>query len=495
MAKMTVNTIRGSTLWRWLAVLVFALLLPLEAHSSCTAPANAIEAENCLTGTPKDTWDIPTSDIGDPSIQGFATDISVNQGGTVKFKVKTPASAWHLDIYRIGYYQGNGARKVATVNPSVALPQTQPPCASDASTKLTDCGTWSVSASWTVPANATSGIYFAKAIRNDTGGSSHIVFIVRNDASHSDILFQASDTSWQAYNNYTESFYGCAGANFNSACRAYKLSYNRPFYTRTMEPETWVFSNEYPMILWLESNGYDVTYFTDTDSDRSGSLLLNHKIWMSNGHDEYWSWSQRANVEAAVAAGVNLAFFSSNTMYWKTRWESSIDGAGVPYRTLVCYKETWADASIDPATPPTWTGTWRDPRFSPPKDGGRPENGLIGTISRIVGPYHSAITVPQSDGLMRFWRNTALATLSSGHSYTLPDGTLGAELMADEDNGYRPAGLFHLSTTSASSDQYLLNYGTVVGQGTMTHALTLYRHAKQSLSLLRRHLLLVLGIK
>ena len=56
--------------------------------------------------------------------------------------------------------------------------------------------------SWAVPATATSGIYFAKAIRIDTGGASHIIFIVRDDASQADLLFQTSDTTWQAYNQY-----------------------------------------------------------------------------------------------------------------------------------------------------------------------------------------------------------------------------------------------------------------------------------------------------
>ena len=95
-------------------------------------------------------------------------------------------------------------------------------------------------------------------------------------------------------------------------------------------------------------------------------------------------------MEAARAAGVHLAFFSGNTVFWKTRWENSIDGAGVPYRTLVCYKETWADAVIDPNDPPTWTGTWRDPRFSPPADGGRPENALMGTLSLSRWPLSMA---------------------------------------------------------------------------------------------------------
>ena len=39
-------------------------------------------------------------------------------------------------------------------------------------------------------------------MRTDTGGASHIFFIVRDDTSHSDLLFQTSDTTWQAYNDY-----------------------------------------------------------------------------------------------------------------------------------------------------------------------------------------------------------------------------------------------------------------------------------------------------
>ena len=137
------------------------------------------------------------------------------------------------------------------------------------------------------------------------------------------------------------------------------------------------------MVRFLESNGYDVSYTTGVDTDRRGAELLEHKVFLSVGHDEYWSGQQRANVEAARAAGVNLAFFSGNEVFWKTRWENSIDGSGTPYRTLVTYKETHANAKIDPQAPATWTGTWRDPRFSPPGDGGRPENALTGTIFTV----------------------------------------------------------------------------------------------------------------
>ena len=150
----------------------------------------------------------------------------------------------------------------------------------------------------------------------------------------SDLLFQTSDTTWQAYNQYGGySLYGGPSGH------ARKVSYNRPFNTRTVEDEDWLFNAEFPMLRWLERNGYDVSYFTDVDSDRIGSEILEHEVFMSVGHDEYWSAGQRDNVEAARDAGVDLAFFSGNEVYWKTRWEDSADGTDTPYRTLVAYKE------------------------------------------------------------------------------------------------------------------------------------------------------------
>ncbi|WGV27942.1 DUF4082 domain-containing protein [Halotia branconii] len=443
------------------------------AADPCTSPTNPIVAENCLVGNPSTEWDI--TGVGDESIQGFATDISVNRGNTVSFKIKTNATNYRLDIYRIGYYTGRGARKVATVQRSLTQSQNQPSCLNNAATGLIDCGNWAVSASWNVPSNATSGIYFAKVVRSDTGGASHIVFIVRDDASTSDLLFQTSDTTWQAYNNYG----GNSLYTGSPDGRAYKVSYNRPFNTRIVDNgQDWLFNGEYPMVRWLESNGYNVSYFTGVDSDRRGNLIRNHKVFLSVAHDEYWSNNQRANVEAARNTGTNLAFFSGNEIFWKTRWENSIDPSVTPYRTLVTYKETKANAVIDPQDPPTWTGTWRDPRFSPPADGGRPENALSGTIFKVNGGTR-AIQVPAADGKMRFWRNTSIATASN--TTTLAGGTLGYEWDEDSDNGFRPPGLIRLSTTVANGVEVLQDYGSSYASGTATHHLTLYKHSSGAL--------------
>jgi hypothetical protein len=215
----------------------------------CDPPNNEIVCENSKAGDPPSEWDV--TGAGDPSIQGFATDISVDQGQTVQFKVDTASTDYRLDIYRMGYYAGDGARQVATVQPSASLPQNQPSCDEEASTGLVDCGNWAESASWAVPADAVSGIYFAKLEREDqSSAGSHILFIVRDDDGESDLLFQTADTTWQAYNQYGGNSLYVGGPGTNPG-RAYKVSYNRPLTVRGPVPEDSPFNAEYPMVRWL----------------------------------------------------------------------------------------------------------------------------------------------------------------------------------------------------------------------------------------------------
>ena len=235
------------------------------AAAPCDAPVvSPVACENTRPGNPESEWGI--TGAGSPSIQGFAAEMSVDQGDTVRFKVDTTASAYRLDIYRMGFYGGNGARKITTIQPTSV--SDQPNCLTQSSTGLVDCGNWSVSASWTVPSDAVSGIYFAKLVMTAGGtGASHVFFVVRDDNGGSDLLFQTSDTTWQAYNRYG----GNSLYTGSPAGRAYKVSYNRPFTTRDYASEDFVFNAEYPMVRWLESNGYDVSYTSGVDTDASWS--------------------------------------------------------------------------------------------------------------------------------------------------------------------------------------------------------------------------------
>lgn len=441
----------------------------------CGMGINLIVCENQKPGNPASEWQI--TGAGDSTIQGFATKFSVVPGETQQFKIDTDANAYTIEIYRLGYYAGMGARRVATIAPTAPLPQNQPNCIVVPSTGLVDCGNWGVSASWPVPADAVSGIYFARLERL-SGGASHVFFVVRDDTRASDILFQTSDTTWQAYNSYGGNSFYEGGPGTNPG-RAYKLSYNRPFNTRDASPEDFVFNAEYPLVRWLERNGYDVSYTSGIDTDMRPAELLEHRVFLSVGHDEYWSGPQRANVEAARAAGVNMAFLSGNEVYWKTRWEPSADGTNTPHRTLVSYKETHANQKIDPN--PAWTGTWRDPRFSPPADGGRPEHSLTGTLFRVNAGSDAAIVVPAAEGKMRMWRNTSIANLSAGQSATLPASTLGYEWDETPNDINSPPGLIRLSATTRNVGSALLDFGSTFGSATATHHLALYRHASGAL--------------
>jgi len=443
----------------------------------CDAPVvSPVACENTKAGTPPDDWEI--NGAGDDTLQGYATQMSVNKGETVGFKIKsTTTAAYHIDILRLGYYGGNGARKVAS-NLAPTGTSTQPACQSEASTGLIDCGNWAVSRTWTVPSDAVSGVYIAHLVRNsDPTIESHIKFVVRADAANSKVVYQTSDETWQAYNRYGgNSLYTCdavcPSGNPLGYKAAYKVSYNRPDNSEQDSQGSSLFRGaEYSMIRFLEASGYDVSYISGVDTHARGPSLLTHKLFLSSGHDEYWTKTQRTNVEAARDAGVNLAFFSGNEMFWKTRFESSIAGAATANRTLVSYKDTHFTEQQDPVA---WTGTWRDPRFAVPADGVTPENALTGQ-SFVVNSGTARIVVPAAYRLLRLWRNTG-AGLTSGQNMTLAPDTLGYEWDVDADNGFRPAGLFKVSATTVSGVESFTDYGSATKfNTTATHNMTLYR--------------------
>ena len=495
-----------------------------QTADPCAEPANWVITENCKPGNPSTEWDI--NGAGDLTIQGFATDISYNFGETAQFKVDTDSVDYRVDIYRLGYYGGDGARLVATVSPSAPLPQAQPPCAIDWSVRLYDCGTWGVSASWRIPEGAVSGVYIARLVRQDGEANwrvdngrgsraepgegphaygtlghgrlrnpieepraSHIVFVVRDDASRAEVVFQTADPTWAAYNQYglgstyrgfTASGDSVGGRN---AIAANKVSYNRPLMNRDFSSVNQLFNAEYPLIRWLERNGYDVTYISGLDTHRHGQLLQNHKLFLSMGHDEYWSAGQRRNTEAARDAGVNLAFMSGNEVFWKIRYEPSIDGTNTPLRTLVVYKESHSKQTevgenqptqkTDPL-PDVWTGTWRDGSAANP-EGPQPENALTGQIFTVNANRQDPLLVPATYGKLRFWRNTEVAELEPGEHVALANGILGHEWDEDLDNGFRPAGLIRMSETTVDGVSFIMDWGETYDSGTATHALTLYR--------------------
>ena len=263
------------------------LVVGAQAPDPCAPPnGNPIVCENQLPGAPESEWDIIWRGRARAFRASRRTSASTGGRPSASRSTRTPrtiastSTAWATTA---AWARARSRRS----NPSAALPQNQPNCLTRSPRPgLIDCGNWAVSASWAVPADAVSGIYFAKAIRTDTGGASHIVFIVRDDAGNSDLLFQTSDTTWQAYNQYGGNSLYVGGRRPAAPTRSATTVRSRRASTA---PEDWVFNAEYPMVRWLEANGYNVSYFTGVDTDRIGAEIREHKIFLSVGHDEYWS--------------------------------------------------------------------------------------------------------------------------------------------------------------------------------------------------------------
>jgi hypothetical protein len=405
-------------------------------------------------------------------IKGFGDHESVKPGDTLNFKVTSPVS-YRVQIYRLGWYNGDGARLMPS-SPSGTFPaHAQPACVTDA-TGLYDCGNWANTASWTVPADAVSGEYVAYMDQTDNDGLQIFPFVVRDETSHSDIVVQSSDQTWQAYNQYGgRNLYDGNGPAPDG--RAYKVSYNRPL---DVGGDNGLLASEYPMVAWLERNGYDVSYLSGIDVSTKGPLLQNHKVFVSSGHDEYWNQAQWDNVIAARQAGVNLAFFSGNEVFWRTRLEPGIAGGATPNRTLVCYKMTKMAVGNNGIPDPSgqWTGTWMDPTGAS-SGGYKPQNQLTGTLFRANGYRSDAMTVSAEYKDMRLWRDTTIRNLTGNSVATFPVGTLGYEWDVDESNGFRPPGAIDLSSTTINitDGTYLLDNGNTYGNGTATHSLVQYR--------------------
>ncbi|MFM9882537.1 MAG: N,N-dimethylformamidase beta subunit family domain-containing protein [Burkholderiales bacterium] len=356
-----------------LAVLAF-LTLPAVAQ-------NVIQIENAKTAGVTTEWQIPDANYAsNQEIEGYASATSVNRGGSINLFVQTADPTYTVNIYRIGWYGGAGGRLVA--GPLIGSGNPQPACqTTDPGTRLIECN-WTTSVVLGIPNNAAdptdwaSGVYLAKLTGGSSGKQSYIIFVVRDDARPAGAMFQTAVTTYAAYNNW-------GGYNFYDSdsvgqTPANKVSFNRPYKVSQRHLNgkgagdflSW----EINMLRFVEREGVDVTYSTNIDTHAAPARLLNHRTFMSVGHDEYYTKEMYDAVQAARDARVNLAFFGANNIYWQIRLEPS-SLTGQPNRTVVGYKyDTDPIVNIDPSLA---TYTWRETSRAPIN---RPEAALMGAM-------------------------------------------------------------------------------------------------------------------
>src|SRR5579885_2932443 len=358
-------------------------------------------------------------------------------------------TSYTIGIYRLGWYQGMGGR-LMTSSPAL-IGQAQgyyapnsgrligcASCYVDSQTGLIEAR-WRPSYRLTVPTGWTSGIYLAKFI-DAHNMQTYATFDVIDPHSSSTYVAVTADTTYAAYNSWGgRSLYD----SLSVGKRASKVSFERPSVEQNGSDQVLIF--EANAILWLERQGYDLSYMSSVDLHTNPTSLLRHKAYISIGHDEYWSKEMRDGVEQARDHGVSLAFLEADSAYWQMRFEP--DTAGNPNRTIVCYKDLTGDHNL--ALDPLYgkdnsrvTSQWRDPVIN------RPENALIGIM-------YSDLTHKQR-GYPWVVDKAATSSLLKGDGLT-PGQPYGCGLVGYEwdkifPNGATPKNLQILATSPVQND-------------------------------------------
>ena len=175
---------------------------------------------------------------------------------------------------------------------------------------------------------------------------------------------------------------------------------------------------ERPFVAWAEREGIAIDVAVSQDLVEHPEVLQGHRLFLSVGHDEYWSWGMRDAVEGFITGGGNAAFFSGNTCWWQVRFERG---------GMTCLKYRAAD---DPVlgTPDQrlLTGAWADRRIA------RPEAAMTGLSFSRGGYSRYGLGVPRASGAYTVWRPDHWAFHGTGLRYGdalgLADAIVGYEV-------------------------------------------------------------------
>jgi hypothetical protein len=359
------------------------------------------------------------------AISGYCWPQSVEPGDQVGVHLSCPHPCEvSLEVTRVG--------REAEVVWTEVVPADSHEIPADASTN--GCG-WPSAATIAVGAGWPSGYYQVSFRSEDLPAAAHAFFVVRptltpppeegRRAEHRSgtgapsstsaaarsrtILLALATNTWHAYNDF-------GGSNLYTG--ATQVSLQRPMapgflhkpagkgrrvtvmdtpdhamsahigYLFVNELSQWAGSAgwpdwEQPFLAWAERNDVAIDVVTNADLEDHPELLgpdAPYRLYLSVGHDEYWTKAMRDTVEGFVARGGNAAFLSGNTAFWQVRLEDrSPEG---PAATLVGYKQQFAnDPVFGTDRQGELTSYWSDLLV------GRPENHMTG-VSFTRGGYH-----------------------------------------------------------------------------------------------------------
>jgi N,N-dimethylformamidase beta subunit-like protein len=303
-------------------------------------------------------------------VEGYTSQLSYAPGEEVALCTSTTAAKYSIEIARLG-----AKRDVVLTKKDIEGKEhrTSDECSSHG------CG-WPASYKFKIPADWKSGYYSVALSAEDRGGqfvqrgrraaASECFFVVRaaEPGKTSRILLQLCTNTYNAYNNWGGH---CLYAfNARNKLQGHRVSFDRP---PASQFDRW----EQPFVTWAETNGCALEYAVNSDLEFRPELLQKYKLVLSVGHDEYWSSAMRDNLEAFIAKGGNVCFFSGNTCCWQVRSEDS-------GRALTCWKQWFNNDPVYQTDDLRCLSTlWGHHLVK------RPENQMTG-VGFLWGGYHKS---------------------------------------------------------------------------------------------------------
>ena len=300
-------------------------------------------------------------------IEGYPGKASVLAGEPLPLFVSTTARSFTVTAYRLGWYQGHGARQLWKSRTVRGGAQRAATVSESTSTVSTD---WDPVL--TLPTDDwPAGAYLLK-LAAESGGQRYVPVTVRSPSCAGKVVLKACVQTWQAYNLWG-GYDLYKGPNGAYADRSLVVSLDRPYGDNGANMFLTYERNVVKLAEYLttEQGGLDLAYVTSMDIDADPRLLDGASALISLGHDEYWTPAERANVTAARDKGVNLAFLGANAMFRRTRLQESPVGEA---RQVVCYKTAYPPTRSTRRTRPRSPATGATPPNSDP------ESTLIGTV-------------------------------------------------------------------------------------------------------------------
>jgi hypothetical protein len=376
-------------------------------------------------------------------LEAYCWPPSVAPGEPVALHVSTDAPAFQVSVAREGAGSEVLWRSEGVGPGRHAIPE-------DASAN--GCG-WPAALEIPVGDEWRSG-YYAVHLSSGTDETDAFLVVRPGDDDRAPILLVLSTTTWQAYNDWGGPSLYTGGT---------RVSFERPlargFLTkpeparRKMQPTPdreglWFFewaeprgvsvwsggagwwNWERPFVRWAEANGYRIDVAISQDLEQHPEVLDGHRLYLSVGHDEYWSWGMRDALDGFVAGGGNAAILSGNTCFWQVRFDDD-------HRGMTCFKYRAAEDPVAGTADERYlTGPWSDRRV------GRPETSTIGLTFTRGGYSRYGLGVPRASGAYTVWRPEHWAfegtDLRYGDALGLADAIVayevdGVELTTGED--------------------------------------------------------------